>query len=59
MRSVLISGKTLGIIIVLALLLEGCGHKSPLMLPAPKAQTTNPSTPDTQQPGLPSDQPNK
>ena len=64
MRSGLIPDKTLGIIVILALLLEGCGHKGPLMLPAPKAQssqapTTSPPIPDSQKTGLPSSQQNK
>ncbi len=29
----------LGIIVISALLLEGCGHKGPLMLPSPPART--------------------
>jgi len=32
-------GITLGIIVVLAALLQGCGHKGPLMLPAPGASS--------------------
>jgi predicted small lipoprotein YifL len=60
MRSILI----MGIIVVLTLLLEGCGHKGPLILPAPQAQTspaqiTNPQLPDLQKPGLLSSQQNK
>gem|GEM_PF-903756 len=43
-----------GIIAVLVLVLQGCGHKGPLMLPAPPAQTTSPQKPD-----LPSSQQNK
>jgi predicted small lipoprotein YifL len=35
-------GITLGIIVVLAALLQGCGHKGPLTLPSPPAST--PST---------------
>jgi predicted small lipoprotein YifL len=64
MRSGLIPHKTWGIIVILALLLEGCGHKGPLKLPepqaqTPQAQTTNPQTPGSQEPGLPSSQQSK
>jgi predicted small lipoprotein YifL len=56
--------KTWGIILILALLLEGCGHKGPLKLPepqaqAPQAQTTSPQIPGSQEPGLPSSQQTK
>jgi predicted small lipoprotein YifL len=49
------------IILVFALLLEGCGHKGPLKLPAPPvgtspAQTASPAIPDAQKPALPSSQ---
>lgn len=58
MRSGLIPQKTWGIIVILALLLEGCGHKGPLKLPepqaqTPQAQTTNPQTTDLQKPAMP------
>jgi predicted small lipoprotein YifL len=59
MRSGHIPGKTLGIIAVLVLLLQGCGHKGPLMLPAPKTQATKPQLPDSQQPVFPSSQQSK
>lgn len=57
MRSSLIPGKTWGIMAILFLLLEGCGHKGPLKLPAPKTQTPQaqmpgPQIPDTQKPDL-------
>lgn len=35
MRSIFV----LGIVVISALLLEGCGHKGPLMLPSPPART--------------------
>lgn len=64
MRSGFIPGKTWGIIVIVALLLQGCGHKGPLKLPTPKAQTsqaqtTSPPIPDSQKSGLPSSQQNK
>jgi predicted small lipoprotein YifL len=51
------------IILVLALLLEGCGHKGPLKLPAPPvmtspAPTTSSTMPDAQKSDLPSSQQN-
>lgn len=64
MRSGLTPQKTWGIIVILALLLEGCGHKGPLKLPepqaqAPQAQTTNPQTTDLQKPAMPPPQQSK
>ena len=64
MRSGLIPEKSWGIIVILALLVEGCGHKGPLKLPAPQAQTpqaqtTNPQTTDLQKPAMPSPQQSK
>jgi predicted small lipoprotein YifL len=69
MRSGLTPQKAWGFIVVLALLLEGCGHKGPLKLPEPSAQTsrpqaaqsqtTSPQTPGSQEQGLPSSQPTK
>jgi predicted small lipoprotein YifL len=69
MLSGLTPQKTWGIIVILALLLEGCGHKGPLKLPQPQtqtsqpqssqSQTTSPQTPGSQEPGLPSSQPTK
>jgi predicted small lipoprotein YifL len=58
MRSGLIPGKTWGIMVILFFLLEGCGHKGPLKLPAPKAQTpqaqtSSPQMPDPQKPDVP------
>lgn len=43
----------LGVTVVLAVLLQGCGRKAPLTLPsskahASKAQATSPQTPDPQ-----------
>lgn len=35
--------------IALMLMLQGCGHKGPLILPAPKAQSSKTSAPDLQQ----------
>ncbi len=32
----------LAIILLFALLLQGCGHKGPLTLPAPQAQPSSP-----------------
>jgi predicted small lipoprotein YifL len=51
--------KTWGITLVLISLLQGCGHKGPLMLPASQAQTQNPQISDPQKSGLPASQPNK
>jgi predicted small lipoprotein YifL len=48
MRFGLIPEKTWGIIVILFLLLEGCGHKGPLKLPAPQAQTPQAQTPQAQ-----------
>ena len=64
MRPDNIPGKTLGITVVLVSLLQGCGHKGPLMLPAPhvqtpQAQTTSPQLPDSQKQDLLSSQQNK
>jgi predicted small lipoprotein YifL len=69
MRSCLIPQKTWGIIIILASLLQGCGHKGPLKLPQPPAQasqpqaaqsqTASPQTAGSQEPGLPSAQQSK
>jgi predicted small lipoprotein YifL len=69
MRSGLIPQKTWGIIVILASLLQGCGHKGPLKLPQPTAQasqpqaaqsqTVSPQTPGSQDPGLPSAQQSK
>ncbi|MHB0926656.1 MAG: LPS translocon maturation chaperone LptM [Gallionellaceae bacterium] len=36
-------GITLGIIVVLAALLQGCGHKGPLAFPAPAASPSQQS----------------
>jgi len=36
-------GITLGIIMALAALLQGCGHKGPLTLPAPGASSSQQS----------------
>jgi predicted small lipoprotein YifL len=46
------------------LLLEGCGHKGPLILPPakvepPQAQPTSPQTPDQETPALPPSQQSK
>jgi predicted small lipoprotein YifL len=38
------------IILFFALLLEGCGHKGPLKLPAPQAQTPQTQTSDSPKP---------
>jgi len=64
MHSGLIPEKTWGIIMVLVLLLEGCGHKGPLKLPEPQAQppqaqTTNPQITDSQTSGMPPPQQDK
>jgi predicted small lipoprotein YifL len=61
MRSGLIPEKTWGIMVILFLLLEGCGHRGPLKLPPPQVQppetqTTSPQTHDSQAPALPSSQ---
>jgi predicted small lipoprotein YifL len=58
MHSILSPEKSCGIILILSLLLEGCGHKGPLKLPEPQiqqpqAQATSPQITDTQNPGLP------
>jgi predicted small lipoprotein YifL len=55
------SGFILGIMAILFLLLEGCGHKGPLKLPAPQAQipqapTTSPQTLDSPKPDMPPSQ---
>jgi len=55
------SGFILGIMTILFLLLEGCGHKGPLKLPAPQAQTpqaqtTSPQILDSPKPDLPPSQ---
>jgi len=64
MRSGLIPAITWVIMAILYLLLEGCGHKGPLILPPPKAeppqaQTTSPQTPDPEATVPPSSQQSK
>jgi predicted small lipoprotein YifL len=59
MHSGITPEKTWGIILISALLLEGCGHKGPLKLPEPQAQipqaqTTDPQFTDSQKAGMPS-----
>jgi predicted small lipoprotein YifL len=58
MRSGLNSEIVWGIVAILFMLLEGCGHKGPLKLPPPQVQppqvqTTSPQTPDSQTPVSP------
>ena len=47
-------GKNVGIAAILILLLTGCGHKGPLMLPMPHVKTNSPPTPSSHNPDLPS-----
>ncbi len=58
--------KNVCIAAILILLLTGCGHKGPLMLPVAHVKTNSPPTPGShnpdlpsQNPGLPASQPNK
>ncbi len=55
MRSSLI----LFIIAIPVLLLEGCGHKGPLMLPSPPARTSHVQAPSVPASGVPVSQPGK
>ncbi|HEY8887829.1 MAG TPA: hypothetical protein VIM35_05035 [Gallionella sp.] len=48
-----------GIIVISAFLLEGCGHKGPLMLPTPPARTSQAPTPIVPASGVPASQPGK
>lgn len=55
-------GKSWGILAILILLLEGCGHKGPLKLPEPQLQTpqtetASPRESDPHVPQVPSFQP--
>jgi predicted small lipoprotein YifL len=52
-------GKNVCIAAILIFLLTGCGHKGPLMLPAPHVKTNSPPTPSSQNPDLPASQLNK
>ena len=49
----------LGIIVISAFLLEGCGHKGPLMLPSPETRAAQTQTPIPPASGVPSSQPGK
>jgi predicted small lipoprotein YifL len=64
MRSGLIPATSWVIMAILYLLLEGCGHKGPLILPPPKVeppqvQPTSPQSPDPEVPVMPPSQQNK
>jgi predicted small lipoprotein YifL len=45
--------------LVAILALQGCGHKGPLMLPVPQAQTSGAQTSGTQTSGTPQTSPQK
>jgi predicted small lipoprotein YifL len=47
----------LGIIVISAFLLEGCGHKGPLMLPESGIQTSPAQAPIAPASGVPATQP--
>jgi len=49
----------LAIIVALALSLQGCGKKGPLILTAPQAQTPNPQKPEPQKPAASAPEQNK
>jgi predicted small lipoprotein YifL len=53
------SSYILGIIIISALLLEGCGHKGPLMLPSPPERTAQAQEIIAPASGVPAPQPGK
>jgi predicted small lipoprotein YifL len=64
MRSDLIHTITWFTLAILLLLLEGCGHKGPLILPPekvepPQTQPTSQQTPDQETPALPPSQQSK
>jgi predicted small lipoprotein YifL len=50
---------SLSIIVALALPLQGCGKKGPLMLPSPQAQTPSPQKPEPQAPVAPAPEQSK
>lgn len=53
------SGIILGTAVVLALLLQGCGRKGPLVYPPPQAQKSSPKPLEPQKPAAPSAQQGK